>query len=110
MSNDQKVKGQDLSQTSESSAPAPASQSAHENSNGQTANQGELDRLELLGRARSFLASPQVAHQEVSIKRKFLTEKGLRDAEIDVLLREAVSLLSLHWNDKYSVCSHPLPP
>lgn len=95
MSNDQKVKDQDLSQSSESSAPGPG----HENSNGQTVDQGELDRLELLGRARSFLASPQVAHQDVSIKRKFLAEKGLRDAEIDVLLREAVSLLLLHCSD-----------
>lgn len=99
MSNDQKVKDQDVSQTFESSAPAPAPQSGHESSNGQTANHGEPDRLELLGRARSFLASPQVAHQDLSIKRKFLTEKGLRDAEIDVLLRETVSLLSLRCND-----------
>jgi hypothetical protein len=110
MSNNQKVKDQDLSQTPESSAPAPKPQNSHETSNVQAANQGELDRSELLGRARSFLASPQVAHQDVSIKRKFLTEKGLRDAEIDALLRDAVSHLSLHTTITYSVCSHSQLP
>ncbi|KAF8351626.1 hypothetical protein F5887DRAFT_938388 [Amanita rubescens] len=81
MSNDQKVKEQDLSQTHEPSSPA----------NLQATDQGELDRSELLGRARSFLASPQVAHQDASIKRKFLAEKGLRDVEIDAVLREVPS-------------------
>lgn len=93
MSNDQKVKEQDVSQIPEpgSPAPEPPSEGGHENSNVQATNQGELDRSDLLARARSFLASPQVAHQEASIKRKFLAEKGLCDAEIDAVLREVVS-------------------
>lgn len=49
------------------------------------------DRLSLLSRARVFLASPQVQHQNIPAKRAFLAEKGLNETEIDNLLREVVS-------------------
>jgi hypothetical protein len=52
------------------------------------------DRLALLSRARVFLASPQVQHQNLPAKRAFLAEKGLNETEIDSLLREVVSSLS----------------
>ncbi|PPQ67821.1 hypothetical protein CVT26_007068 [Gymnopilus dilepis] len=45
------------------------------------------DRAELLARARTFLASPQVQHQDIAAKRAFLTDKGLQESEIDELLR-----------------------
>lgn len=48
------------------------------------------DRSELLSRARGFLTSPQIYAQDLHAKRRFLTEKGLRDTEIDILLRELV--------------------
>lgn len=50
------------------------------------------DRLALLSRARVFLASPQVQHQNIPAKRAFLAEKGLNEAEIESLLREMVSV------------------
>ncbi|KAI0660809.1 hypothetical protein C8Q70DRAFT_912648 [Cubamyces menziesii] len=46
------------------------------------------DRSELLQRARAFLNSPQVRHEDISAKRQFLVEKGLREAEIETLLHE----------------------
>ncbi|KZT06413.1 uncharacterized protein LAESUDRAFT_759261 [Laetiporus sulphureus 93-53] len=46
------------------------------------------DRTELINKARGFLLSPQVRHEDISAKRKFLAEKGLDDAEIDGLLQE----------------------
>ena len=48
------------------------------------------DRTELLARARVFLNSPQILDQDAAIKRKFLSEKGLSEAEIERLLREPV--------------------
>ena len=48
------------------------------------------DRSELLQRARSFLTSPQVLHEDLAAKRRFLLEKGLDDAEVESLLREMV--------------------
>ena len=48
------------------------------------------NRSELLDRARHFLSSPQVIHQDHESKRRFLTEKGLTDGEILLLLREMV--------------------
>ncbi|GJE84358.1 hypothetical protein PsYK624_004340 [Phanerochaete sordida] len=45
------------------------------------------DRTELLQRARTFLSSPQVAHEDAAAKRKFLVDKGLNDTEIEGLLR-----------------------
>lgn len=51
------------------------------------ANTKSEDRSDLLAKARAFLASPQVQHQDINAKRAFLVEKGLNDAEIEDLLR-----------------------
>ena len=51
------------------------------------------NRAELLDRARHFLGSPQVIHQDYESKRRFLTEKGLEDGEIQLLLSEMVRLV-----------------
>ncbi|KAI0254855.1 hypothetical protein BJV78DRAFT_1183304 [Lactifluus subvellereus] len=51
------------------------------------------DRTELLDKARHFLSSPQVVHQDHESKRRFLTEKGLADGDIELLLREMPSQL-----------------
>lgn len=48
------------------------------------------DRSELLQRAKAFLTSPQVLQEDITAKRRFLTEKGLSDVEVEVLLRETV--------------------
>ena len=48
------------------------------------------DRSDLLAKARSFLASPQVRNQDVNAKRAFLVEKGLNDTEIAELLQTIV--------------------
>ena len=47
-------------------------------------------RAELLQRARVFLTSPQVRHEDITAKRRFLADKGLTDVEVDGLLREVV--------------------
>jgi hypothetical protein len=54
-----------------------------------------LHRSELLDRARHFLSSPQVIHQDHESKRRFLSEKGLSDEEVQLLLREMVRASSL---------------
>ncbi|KAI0772108.1 hypothetical protein BD413DRAFT_475017 [Trametes elegans] len=46
------------------------------------------DRSELLHRARAFLSSPQVRHEDLIAKRRFLAEKGLTDGEIEGLLHD----------------------
>ncbi|EJD00932.1 uncharacterized protein FOMMEDRAFT_147624, partial [Fomitiporia mediterranea MF3/22] len=46
------------------------------------------DRTALIHRARAFLVSPDVVHEDPATKRRFLSEKGLRVDEIDGLLRE----------------------
>lgn len=46
------------------------------------------DRSELLQRAKAFLTSPQVLQEDITAKRRFLTEKGLSDVEVEALLRE----------------------
>lgn len=51
------------------------------------------NRVELLDKARAFLRSPQVMHEDVLAKRRFLAEKGLNDAEIEQLMVELVSVL-----------------
>jgi hypothetical protein len=48
------------------------------------------DRTELLARARIFLNSLQILDQDVAAKRKFLSEKGLNEQEVEGLLREPV--------------------
>jgi len=45
------------------------------------------NRAELIERARSFLISPQIRHEDVFAKRRFLVEKGLSDPEIAGLLQ-----------------------
>ena len=50
-------------------------------------------RSELLDRARHFLSSPQVIYQGHESKRRFLSEKGLSDGEVQLLLREMVRAL-----------------
>ncbi|OCH94336.1 hypothetical protein OBBRIDRAFT_789466 [Obba rivulosa] len=50
--------------------------------------QQQPDRTGLLEKARAFLNSPQVQHEDLTAKRRFLTEKGLSQAEVDVLLQE----------------------
>jgi uncharacterized membrane protein YqiK len=62
-----------------------------------TASVTLTDRTELLARARAFLSSAQVANENVSAKRRFLTDKGLADAEIDRLLAEVVRETSALW-------------
>ncbi|KAH9833750.1 uncharacterized protein C8Q71DRAFT_725515 [Rhodofomes roseus] len=46
------------------------------------------DRVELLHKARAFLNSPQVRHEDFSAKRRFLADKGLNDEQIERLLTE----------------------
>ncbi|KAH9927260.1 uncharacterized protein B0H18DRAFT_1003752 [Fomitopsis serialis] len=46
------------------------------------------DRTDLLDKARAFLSSPQVRHDDYTAKRRFLAEKGLDNAEISILLQE----------------------
>ena len=48
------------------------------------------DRALLVARARQFLLSPQVQHEDLTAKRRFLLEKGLNDAEVEALLRDVV--------------------
>jgi hypothetical protein len=56
------------------------------------------DRSDLLAKARSFLASPQVRTQDVNAKRAFLVEKGLNDTEIAELLRTIVCVyMHMHY-------------
>jgi hypothetical protein len=72
--------------------PPPNSSSEHASSpsSSPTPPTPTPDRSELLDRARLFLSSPQVTHQDYESKRRFLTEKGLADGEIRLLLREMV--------------------
>jgi hypothetical protein len=50
------------------------------------------NRAELRERARSFLTSPKIRHEDLFAKRRFLAEKGLSDAEITGLLQELVDI------------------
>ena len=72
------------------------------------------DRAELLQRARAFLTSPQVRHEDASAKRRFLAEKGLTDTEIEGLLYEVVRRVhrpTLPMSQRSSrSCSHRLLP
>jgi hypothetical protein len=47
-------------------------------------------RAQLIARAQNFLALPQVRYLDGAAKRNFLQDKGLTDAEVDSLLRNAV--------------------
>ena len=70
------------------------------------------NRSELLDRARHFLSSPQIVHQDYESKRRFLAEKGLSDEEVQLLLREMVCLpVSLQIGpDHNRLLSRFLPP
>ncbi|KAJ7129385.1 hypothetical protein C8R44DRAFT_872660 [Mycena epipterygia] len=46
------------------------------------------NREDLLAKARAFLHQPQIQHEDVISKRRFLVEKGLNEAEIEGLMRE----------------------
>lgn len=59
------------------------------------------DRSQLLDRASTFLAAPEIRSQDSPEKRAFLADKGLTDGEIDILLRK---LVSRHR------CPHPASP
>lgn len=48
-------------------------------------------RAALIERAKLFLVSPQILHEDLAAKRRFLVEKGLSDDEIGGLLQELVS-------------------
>jgi hypothetical protein len=60
------------------------------------AHADDSDRSQLVSRARAFLTSPQVAHEDVPSKRAFLVAKGLAAPEIEQLLVEVVSLFPPH--------------
>lgn len=53
------------------------------------------DRIELLEKARTFLNSPQVRHEDHAAKRRFLADKGLNEHEISSLLQELVCFFAL---------------
>ncbi|RPD80921.1 hypothetical protein L226DRAFT_432864, partial [Lentinus tigrinus ALCF2SS1-7] len=78
----------------QSPPPAPATEPAAESSPDLPPAQSDppppasTDRTELIQRARAFLTSPQVRHEDATAKRRFLAEKGLTDAEIEGLLYE----------------------
>ena len=65
------------------------------------ANTKPEDRPDLLAKARSFLASPQVRNQDVNAKRAFLVEKGLNDIEIAELLR---TIVCVYMHLYYCIC------
>lgn len=81
-----KREGTPFEKPHEGTTPPLHSSTPQEGSNAQVTVPAQLDRAELIARARSFLASPQVAHQDLLAKRSFLVEKGLNDGEINTLL------------------------
>ena len=72
------------------STDSPAASSPQEPPPVQSDPPPPTDRTELIQRARAFLTSPQVRHEDASAKRRFLAEKGLTDTEIEGLLYEVV--------------------
>lgn len=71
------------------------------------------NRSQLLERARTFLHSPQVQHEDTAAKYRFLQEKGLNDVEIRGLLQELVrplmhtliAVIELRLACAYACCS-----
>ncbi|KAF9478182.1 hypothetical protein BDN70DRAFT_860632 [Pholiota conissans] len=49
------------------------------------------NNADLVDKARSFLLSPQIVHQDILSKRAFLREKGLNETQIDSLLNSLPS-------------------
>ena len=87
---------QDNSQPSVDHSEPPSAESTQPDSSLEhesTSRTTMSDRSELLDRARHFLSSPQVVHQDLESKRHFLKEKGLADGDIQLLLREVVRLV-----------------
>jgi hypothetical protein len=67
----------------------PETQPDHVNNTSvKQASQALNTRDDILGQARAFLRSPQVAHEDSPAKRAFLLEKGLTPEEADTLLHE----------------------
>ena len=58
------------------------------------------DRSELLNKARAFLTSPQVRHDDPDTTKRFLVEKGLNEAEIHQVMNDTVSLLPMLCSQK----------
>ena len=77
------------SATSSQSDPAPSGSSVQD-SDDASSSQPTEDRSALLDRARIFLTSPQIRHEDPSAKRRFLAEKGLNAIEVEMLMRELV--------------------
>jgi hypothetical protein len=92
--------------------PPPTTSSEHASSSSSSSSSSLLptpaptpDRAELLERARHFLSSPQVTHQDYDSKRRFLAEKGLEDGEIQLLLNEMVRPVHSFPRPKHSMSS-----
>jgi hypothetical protein len=49
-------------------------------------NTRKTQQSELIDKARSFLASPEIRSADISAKKEFLKSKGLREEEIDQLM------------------------
>ena len=75
----------------ESTTAQNSSTSSEQAANPASATSPAEDRSELLQRARTFLTSPQVVHEDPLAKRRFLAEKGLNELEIEQLIQELVS-------------------
>jgi len=99
------------SQPLSTNSPPPSSSSDNEHASS-SSPMPTPHRSELLDRARHFLSSPQVIHQDHESKRRFLSEKGLSDGEVQLLLREMVRAsclfvsASLHTTERptHNVC------
>ncbi|KAH8113342.1 hypothetical protein DFH11DRAFT_1878504 [Phellopilus nigrolimitatus] len=78
-----------MADDSENSGLAASSETTEHASNSTTsATPPPEDRNALLDRARVFLTSPHVVHEQPPAKRRFLAEKGLDEREIEGLMRE----------------------
>lgn len=90
---------QNATQISQSSPPhpqsenTPSSSSTPETTPTSTLTSTSTDHADLLSKARAFLHSPQLVHEDLLAKRAFLLDKGLHPSDVDTLLRELVSLL-----------------
>jgi hypothetical protein len=66
------------------------SKSVTEIGNESVASVDGSERTELLSKARVFLRSPSVASQDITVRRQFLSEKGLSSDEIETVISEVV--------------------
>jgi hypothetical protein len=104
--NDNKDNSQPSAAPSESeplSTDTPPANSSSDHASSSPTPTPASNRAELLDRARHFLSSPQVIHQDYESKRRFLTEKGLEDGEIQLLLSEMVRPVHAFPNPKHSM-------